>query len=34
MVLCDMECVNLKNNTIKILGFHFSYNRSLQNDEN
>ena len=29
-----MECVNLKTNTIKILGIHFSYNRSLENDEN
>ena len=34
MALCGMECVNLKNNTIKILGIHFSYNRSLENDEN
>ena len=31
MVLCGMECVNLKNNAIKILGIHFSYNRSLEN---
>ena len=29
-----MECVNLNNNTIKILGIHFSYNKSLENDEN
>ena len=34
MALCGMECVNLKNNTIKILGIHFSYYRSLENDEN
>ena len=34
MVLCGMECVHLKNNTIKILGVYFSYNRSLENDEN
>ena len=34
MALCGMECVNLKNNTIKILGIHFSYNRRLKNDEN
>ena len=34
MVLCGMECVNLKNNTIKILGIHFSYNKRLENDEN
>ena len=29
-----MECVNLENNTITILEIHFSYNRSLENDEN
>ena len=29
-----MECVNLRNNTIKILGIHFPYNGSLENDEN
>ena len=29
-----MKCVNVKNNTIKILGIHFSYNRSLENGEN
>ena len=34
MALCGMECVNLKNNTIKILGIHFSYNKSLEDDEN
>ena len=34
MVLCSMKCVNLKNNTIKILGIHFSYNKRLENDEN
>ena len=34
MSLCDMKCVNVKNNTIKILGIHFSYNRSLENGEN
>ena len=34
MALCGMKCVNPKNNTIKILGIHFSYNRSLENDEN
>ena len=32
MALCGIECV--KNNTIKILGIHFSYNKSLENDEN
>ena len=34
MTLCCMECVNLKHNTIKILGIHFLYNKSLENDEN
>ena len=34
MALCGMECANLKNNTIKILGIHFSCNRSPENDEN
>ena len=34
MAFCVMECVNLENNTNKILGIHFSYNRSLENDEN
>ena len=34
MAFCGMECVNLKNNTIKILGIHFSYNKTLENDEN
>ena len=29
-----MECLNLKNNKIKISGIHFSYNRRLENDEN
>ena len=34
MALCDMKCVNVKNNTIRILGIHFSYNRRLENGEN
>ena len=34
MALFGMKCVNLKNNTIKILGIDFSYNKSLENDEN
>ena len=28
MALCGMECVNLKTNTTKILGIHFSYNKA------
>ena len=34
MALCDMEHVNLKHNTIKIPGIHFSYKKNLENDEN
>ena len=34
MALCGIECANPKNNTIKTLGIHFSYNRRLENDEN
>ena len=34
MALCGMEWANLKNNTIKVLGIYFSYNKSLENDEN
>ena len=33
MVLCGMESVNLKIDTIKIIGINFSYNRSLENNE-
>ena len=32
MAFCGVECVNLKNNTIKILGIHFPCNRRLEND--
>ena len=34
MALCGLECVNLKNNKIKILGIHFPYNKNQENDEN
>ena len=29
-----MRCVKLHEDTIKILGIHFSYNKQLENDEN
>ena len=29
-----MRCVNLHEDTIKILGIHYSYNKQLENDEN
>ena len=32
--LCVMKCVNLNNETVKILGVHFSYNTNLEQDKN
>ena len=32
--LCGMKCVNLNNETVKILGVHFSYNKNLEQDKN
>ena len=29
-----MRCVNVHEDTIKILGIHYSYNKNLENDEN
>ena len=29
-----MKCVNLNNNTVKILGVHFSYNKNFEQDNN
>ena len=35
VALCGMRCVNLFEDTIKILGIHYSYNKQLdENDEN
>ena len=28
--VCGLKCVDLLNNTIKILGIHFSYNKNVQ----
>ena len=33
MAFCGMECVNLNNITVKILGFLFSYNKNLEKDK-
>ena len=33
-VLCGMRCVNLYEDTIKILGIPYSYNKQIENDEN
>ena len=32
--LCGLKCVDLTKTTIKVLGVHFSYNKTLQNDQN
>ena len=34
VALCGMKCVNLNNETVKILGVHFSYNKNLEQDKN
>ena len=34
VTLCGMKCVNLNNETVKILGVHFSYNNNLEQDKN
>ena len=34
VALCGMKCVNLNNETVKILGVHFSYNKKLERDKN
>ena len=34
VAICGMKCVNLNNETVKILGIHFSYNKNLEQDKN
>ena len=34
MALCGMSCVNLYEDTVKILDIHYSYNKQLENDGN
>ena len=34
VALCGMRCVNLHEDTMKIIGFHYSYNKQLENDKN
>ena len=34
MALCGMRCVNLYEDTIKVLGIHYSHNKQLENVEN
>ena len=33
MELCGMERIDLTNNSMKILGIHFSYNKKIENEE-
>ena len=34
MALCGMKCIDLRLNTVKILGIHFPHNKNIENDEN
>ena len=34
IALCAMKCVKLNNETVKILGVHFSYNENLEQNKN
>ena len=33
MELCGMKCIDLTNNSMKILDIHFSYNKKIENEE-
>ena len=34
MAPCGMKCIDLRLYAVKILGFHFSYNKKIENYEN
>ena len=34
VAVCGMRCADLKNDTLKILGIHFSYNEKLKKEKN
>ena len=34
VTLCGMKCVNFNNETVKVLGVHFSDNKNLEQDKN
>ena len=34
VALCGMKCVNLNNETVTILGVHFSYHKNIEQDKN
>ena len=33
MLTCGKECIDLTNNSVKMLGIHFSYNKKIENEE-
>ena len=34
MAVCGLRCIDLNNDTLKILGTHFSYNEKLKEEKN
>ena len=34
VAVCGMKCIDLCNDTIKITGIHFSYNKEKRNEKN
>ena len=34
IALCGTKCINLRLNSLKLLGIHFSHNKKSENDEN
>ena len=34
LILCNMQCINLNEENVKILGIHFTYSRKLEEEEN
>ena len=33
VAVCDMRCIDLNNNTLRILGIHFSYNKKMKEEK-
>ena len=34
MTVCGLHCIDLNNDTLKILGLYFSYNEKLKDEKN
>ena len=34
MALCGMDCIDLTEDVIKVLGIYFSYNKKLEQEQN